>query len=312
LANGLPPGLGSQQALVTDQTDKRPGRWPDFIGIGAIKSGTTWLHACLAEHPDIFTPPTKELEFFTLRYELGDAWYRGLFADAGDRLAGESTPAYLHDRRCAERIHAANPGAKLIVCLRNPADRAFSHFMMKNRESRSPATEKIRRFDATIRESGNDYVACGLYAEQLRPYLERFGRANMIVILYDDIAADPTSVIARVYDFLGVDAGFVPDALHRRINPAARYRNAAAFAWLRKAVQFTEQRLFSRLILWMKTSGLRDRVLDWWRIPEANVQMLPQSREFLDRFYAEPNLELERLLDLDLSAWRLPVTPDQA
>ncbi len=295
---------------MTKETDNKPGNWPDFIGIGAIKSGTTWLHACLAEHPEIYTPGTKELEFFSTRYELGSEWYRQLFSDANGRLSGESTPAYLHSPECAARIYDANPQARLIVCLRNPADRAFSHFMMANRESRSSPEEKLHEFDSAIRNTAIKYAQFGLYANQLKPFFDRFGKDNIHIVLFDDIEADPSAVVRETFDFLGVDNTFVPDSLYRKVNPAARYRNAAAFSLLRKLIRYVENNIFAGLILWMKTSGIRDRVLNWWRIPQTNLEMLPETRKFLDEFYSSPNHQLERLISTDLSRWKKKATTE--
>ena len=288
---------------MTSNNHQNLAKWPDFIGIGAIKSGTTWLHACLAEHPEIHTPDTKEIDYFSERYELGHDWYQKLFANPKNLLAGEYTPKYLHNPACAERIHAVTPNAKLLVCLRNPVDRAFSHFMMANRESNQTSNEKIQAFDKLIREKSNKYVRYGLYENQLKPYVDLFGIKNIHIVLFDDINKNPDKVISDTYTFLGIDAKYIPLNLHQKINPAARYRNAAAFSSLRNVIQYAEKTLFSRLILWLKTNGVRDKVLNWWRIPQVNVEMLPASRKFLKDHYANPNSALSKLVGRDLSHW---------
>ena len=289
--------------MTKDNTRAQP-KWPDFIGIGAIKSGTTWLHACIEEHPQIFAPGTKELEYFNKRYSLGDEWYMAHFANPENLLAGESTPAYLHTPGCAEKIFSAAPNAKLIVCLRNPIDRAYSHFMMAQRESSLAITEKIKKFDNEIRSVDSDYIEFGYYAKQLMKFIQLYSRSKIHVVLYDDIESEPSEVVENVYEFLGVDQSFKPQSLNRRINPAARYRNARLFALLRKAIKFSEEKLFTKLILWMKTNGIRDLVLNWWRIPQDNSAMLPQSRRYLNEKYEQANIDLEKLLEIDLSIWR--------
>jgi hypothetical protein len=288
---------------VTSNNHQPLAKSPDFIGIGAIKSGTTWLHACLAEHPEIHTPNTKEIDYFSERFELGEDWYRGLFANPRNLLAGESTPKYLHNPVCAERIHVAAPDTKLIACLRNPVDRAFSHFMMAHRESKQTPQEKIQAFDELIRETNIKYVQYGLYAIQLKPYVDLFGINNIHIVLFDDINENPDRVISDVYTFLGINSKYIPSALHQKINPAARYRNAAAFSSLRNVIQYMEKTIFSRLIIWLKTNGVRDKVLNWWRIPQANIEMLPASREFLRNHYAKPNSALSELVGRNLSHW---------
>ncbi|HLC30378.1 MAG TPA: sulfotransferase, partial [Dehalococcoidia bacterium] len=114
-------------------------RWPNFFIVGAPRAGTTSLHAYLRKIPSIYLPPIKEINFFSqfspVEWPIpsidDENWYRGLFADAGDRPAvGDATPTYLYDEGAAQRIFARIPGAKIIILLRDPIDRAYSHYLM--------------------------------------------------------------------------------------------------------------------------------------------------------------------------------------
>jgi hypothetical protein len=176
--------------------------------------------------------------------------------------------------------------------------------MMKERESGEADRAKLLRFDEVVRTTGNMFTAYGLYADQLEPYIDRFGVQNMHFVLFDEINANPINVVRETYQFLGADSDFFPDSLNRRINAAARYRNPTIFAALRKMVRFTEQRLFPKLILNMKTGGLRDRVLNWWRIPQKNLPMEDTTRTYLSGYFREPNRKLEQLTGIDASAWQ--------
>ncbi|MEC9376020.1 MAG: sulfotransferase [Pseudomonadota bacterium] len=276
---------------------------PNFIGIGAIKCGTTWLHACLKEHPDIFSPKTKEIEFFNKRYALGTNWYLDQFANAKNKISGEFTPAYLHDPICVDRIYALNPEVRIIVCLRNPLDRCFSHFMMKNRESRKTINKKLKQFDTEIRSEKNDYLLHGRYAEQLQSYIDRFGRDRVHIVLFDEIIKNPLTVLKNIFLFLGVEENFIPNSINLKINPASAYRNTLLFSYLRKLVQFIERNISPRLILKMKTNGFRDKIINWWRIEKQNKNMLEETKIYLKDYYAKPNQELEKLIDMDLSIW---------
>ena len=101
----------------------------NFIGVGAQKSGTSWIYACLYEHPEICAP-IKEIHFFSRpRYEKGIAWYEKQFDRcAVEKLRGEFSTSYLYTPEAAARIHAAYPDAKIIAVLRNPIDRAYSQY----------------------------------------------------------------------------------------------------------------------------------------------------------------------------------------
>lgn len=120
-----------------------PGRLPTFLIIGTQKSATRWLRYNLGRHPDVFTPKVSEVSFFDVNYDKGLDWYRSHFADAGDAKAvGESTPGYTmwtrRPRRCAKRIAADLPDARLLAILRNPVDRCYSAFIHHQAMGRIP------------------------------------------------------------------------------------------------------------------------------------------------------------------------------
>src|SRR5688572_14326389 len=104
-------------------------RLPDFLIVGAMRSGTTSLHKYLQAHPDVFVASGKEVHFFDRRYGRGLDWYRSRFAGVTtERVVGEATPAYMYDENAIARIAHDLPDARLIVVLRNPVDRAYSHY----------------------------------------------------------------------------------------------------------------------------------------------------------------------------------------
>lgn len=285
-------------------TVQAAGRWPDFIGIGTIKSGTTWLWQCLREHPQLFLPVMKELEYFDTRYELGDDWYRGFFADAGARTCGEISPQYVHCPEAFARIAPLAGRVKLIACFRDPADRAFSHFMMDAREQEGLTQEdKARRFDELVRTGGSKYVEFGRYADQVAPYLERFGRENLHAVFFEDIRSDPLRVVSDACAFLGVDPAFVPSSLTSRVNAAKRYRSVRIFKGLQAGVRVLEAAGLDRFVLYLKRTAVRDRVLRMLEVPEEYLPMLPETRKRLVEFYREGNERLAGLLGRDLSQW---------
>ena len=285
------------------------GRWPDFVGIGAIKAGTTWLHTCLTEHPGVFSPPTKEIQFFNDRFDKGEDWYRGLFAEAPpETCCGEFTPGYMHDPVAIDRMGSLPETCGFLVCLRNPVDRAFSHFMMNLRDSTTtePA-QKLALFAKAVHENDHPVIRNGFYRRQLAPYYDRFGKERIRCILFDDIKERPLDVLRTVHGFLGIDPRFVPPSADRVINPAVRYRSARLFRWMRYGVQTAERSFLAPVVVRLKINGFRDRVLAWWRRPESALAMDSDTRDHLESLYAPANRDLERLTGLDLSRWQTRV-----
>jgi len=199
---------------------------PDFLILGAQKAGTTALYAYLRQHPDVTGPVWKEVSFFDRHWARGDAWYRGNFplrVRARRAAVGEASPSYLFHPLAPERVRALVPGARLIALLRNPVDRAFSHFQHEVALGREPLSfedaldREDERMDGALERMRADpryfsrawwnhtYVARGRYAEQLERWLASFPREQLLVVLTDDLRDDADATYRRVLDFLGVE-----------------------------------------------------------------------------------------------------------
>jgi hypothetical protein len=176
----------------------------------------------LGSHPEIFTAPT-EVGFFHLprRYrELGVDWYRSRFDGwAGEPIVGESTPGYMmlwnHPHEVAARIAATLPDVRLLAVLRNPVDRANSalaHHM--TRERIRPGTRLVDYVrEASLADEWMGVIGGGLYAQSLRPFVERFG-SQLLILLHDDVVAEPLDVFDQACAHVGASSGHVPDRLH--------------------------------------------------------------------------------------------------
>ena len=201
-------------------------RLPDFLILGAQKAGTTALYAYLRWHPHITGPAFKEVSFFDRHYARGEAWYRAHLparVRAGT-LVGEASPSYLFHPLAPERVAALVPDARLIALLRNPVDRAFSHYQHEvalGRETLSfeEAIEREEeRMHGEVEHMLRDptyfsypwwnytYLARGRYAEQLERWFAVFPREQVLVLATDELAADPEAAYSRVLDFLEVEA----------------------------------------------------------------------------------------------------------
>jgi hypothetical protein len=200
-----------------------PERSPDFVVVGAQKSGTTSLAAWLAEHPSCWIASEKEVHYFDLAYRRGFAWYRTRFGKApADRLAGEVTPYYLFHPLVAGRMAAALPDSKIVAILRDPVARAVSGYLHSRRyhgEAR-PFEQALADEDRAISEDlaqlakdplapcdalqTRSYRARGLYAEQLARYFERFPRAQVHVMFFEELVSSPEPTLDTLCGFLGI------------------------------------------------------------------------------------------------------------
>jgi hypothetical protein len=198
---------------------------PDFLIIGTQKGGTTSLHAYLAEHRRVSPPSTKEVHFFDHSYGRGVDWYRAHFArtsTAPGNLNGESTPYYLFHPLVPARVADVLPECRLIVILRDPIDRAFSHhnheralgfedLPFEQAIEREPARlegEQERILDdpgyRSFAHQHHSYLSRGRYAEQLERWLEHIDRRRLLVLGAEDLFTEPAAVIGQAQDFLGL------------------------------------------------------------------------------------------------------------
>lgn len=202
--------------------DLRP--LPDFLILGAQKAGTTALYAYLRWHPQITGPSFKEVSFFDRHYARGERWYRAHLPIRRSGLVGEASPSYLFHPLAPERVARLVPHARLIALLRNPVDRAFSHYQHEVALGREElpfddalAHEEERmegELDRMLRDPAYfsypwwnyTYAARGRYAEQLERWLAVFPREQLLVVITEELAADTAGAYERVLDFLGVEA----------------------------------------------------------------------------------------------------------
>jgi Sulfotransferase family len=221
-------------------------RRPNLFIIGAMKAGTTSLHECLSQHPDVFMTSFKEPQYFAPHRkrhhgqwgqggnlpEPGADWYLRLFEKAGEaRYAGESSTGYTKDpwvTGCADRIHEFNPEAKLIYIMRDPAGRTISHYwyrVMGREESRTPL-EAIKQDEV--------YTAFSDCARQLRPYIERFGRSAVHVLTLEELAAQPAHTLDRLCEWLAIEPlGARMSFDSRNVGPSELRRVRPSMAFLR-------------------------------------------------------------------------------
>jgi hypothetical protein len=303
---------------------------PNTFVVGAAKSGTTSLYDYLRQHPDIFMSPVKEPCFFAYaenppamvgpgdeeaNRESGVVYtleeYRALFSGATtESIVGEASPVYLYDEEAPRLLHAQCPDATLVAILRNPIERAYSHYLHLRQAGREPLEDFEAALDAENdrKEAGWDwswhYRRMGLYGEQLARYLKYFDREQLHVYRFEELTGDPVQFARTVYRALGVDASFTPDTSIRR-----RATGAPVLQWLHQFIGNPDHvlRRWSRLAL---PETVRDRILT--AVRNANLQKPPMSdaaRARLADVYRDDVHRLEDLLDRSFSDW---LTTDDA
>ncbi len=228
-----------------------------FIGIGAQKSGTSWVYTCLYEHPAVCAP-IKEIHFFSRpRFSEGKEWYEAHFKNCAiGKLRGEFSTSYLYSEEAPSRIATLYPNVKLIVILRNPIDRAFSQY--RNAIKAGEITEQILFEEFTKQEPS--VLEQGKYAEQLTRYYARFRKEQILVLIYEDIKKDPIAFIRRIYEFLGIDATFVSHMVHDEINVARTPRYVFADRVMHHVAETLRRIGFDRFVHLVRRSGIPDFV----------------------------------------------------
>lgn len=297
---------------------------PNFLILGAAKAGTTSLYAYLRQHPQIYLTSVKEPGFFAYG-EAPLAWqgpgvervqrnsiltrpqYEQLFAGVTQETAfGEASVTNIWPRACA-RIQQYAPDAKFLALLRQPADRAYSHFLYNYRlgvEPLSDFTAALAAEPSRVRQGWFPmlcYRQMSHYSADLQNYLAHFPREQLRIYLYDDFVAQPVPLLQDIFAFLGVDPNFTPDVTVR-YNTARMPRNVRLFTFLRRPHWI---KTWLRPLFPVKLRGrLARQVQSYnWKKPSP---LDPQLRAALTRDFAPEIAQLQDLLGRDLSHWLAP------
>lgn len=184
----------------------------DWCIIGAMKCGSTTLARALDGHSQCSLAGGKELHYFDFYYERGESWYRSVLPPSNRTIIGEATPNYLHDVDAPKRLAEVAPRAKLLVILRDPVERAYSHYWHEVERGRETLdfenailAEESRLAGATRQERAHvSYVSKGRYAEQLDRWMEHFDRSQLHIIFLEDLRESAAQVSRDLQQFLDV------------------------------------------------------------------------------------------------------------
>ena len=295
--------------------DEQPSvaRRPDFMIIGAMKSGTTTLYEYLDRHPGVFMCSPKEPLFFSREevYARGLEWYFSLFGEAGSsQICGEASTCYSrwpHFGDVPARIKDAVPQARFIFVMRHPVERAYSHYRHEMQERQLLRGGKIVPFEAALAEVP-EIVDASLYRVQIEKYLERFPRERLLLLFFEELTAQPGPVLDEVQRFLGLDHD--PRLLEAKIAANAfgswtsrrdmrilvdSIRDAPVVSAVRKLVPQPLRSFLRARLEHPSVAAFASRR----RVQTLERQLTPLTgatrKQLLERF-ARPNQELEELM----------------
>jgi len=291
---------------------------PNFFIVGANKAGTTSLHNYLAMHPEIFISRIKEPMYFTLKnanverkqkyaeqkqmknaiYTVED--YQDLFKESiGYKVIGESSTAYLGDPKVPIEIRKEISDAKKIILLREPIDRAISNYKMYvdwglEKDSFETAISEILEKMELEKPGRKMYLDIGLYAEAVKRYINLFSAERVRVYLFDDFKKNTATILKDVCHFLAVDENF-------RFETKQIFNQSKGY----KPIWVPEIPKFLRPFLKLLPNGVRSTVKNTLTIkPKISYLKSPELIAKLKAYYIDDILELERIIQKDLTNWK--------
>lgn len=291
---------------------------PNFMIIGVAKAGTTSLFRYLDEHPQVYMCSEKGSNYFGYEDALNWKWddegkapalrhfqartfeeYQALFDGVTDEIAiGEASPQYLRCPTAAQRIHDCLPHVKLVASLRNPADRAFSGFLMRTRRG-----EPVRSIAEELTPEAS-HVREGLYYKRLKRYFDLFPKEQIKIIIFEEFKQNPAATVSELFEFIGVDPNFSPDTSVAH-NPAAVPKHRLLNRiYYHPTVIRAAKKLFPESI---QDLGRKLRDMNLQKPPKFPAEV---RAKLLD-YYRTDILQLEELLGRDLSIW-LSGVPEKA
>jgi len=271
---------------------------PDFIIAGAQKSGTTTLHKTLAVHPQIHFPKTpQEIHFFDdeNNYSKGMVWYEQLFSSAGrNQIVGQTSPMYTYYPMAVTRIQSQLPRVKILIILRNPIDRAYSHYWHSLRYgyehldfAAALNMENKRLSVSKFSQRHHSYVDRGMYSNQINRFHDAFGERNVLILTQDALKLQFRTTLKKCCDFLCVDNGFYNNFTLERVHNSSKIPR---FTILQRA-----RPVFERLNLPLAAKGIDKINLRECRYPP----MSDLVRKRLQSVFAEESASLLSMLPLE-------------
>lgn len=313
----------------------QPHQHPNFFVVGTVKGGTTALHRFLTQHPQVYMSPVKETNYFS-RFDIDPALfsedyrhdvnvdlksflagpmdhpihiahvteetdYLQLFRKVTNEQAiGEVSNSYLLYPNAPKEIHKQYPGARIIMMLRHPAERAFSQYIMNLKQGKTLEKDFLKEIvtdDAKAVKgwgANHQYLFVGKYYEQVKRYLDIFPKEQVGIFLYEDYNEDTDATLKQIFRFLGIT---------EQVSIATGKHNQGGMPRFGKFNYWLNQ---SGVISWAKRTlplSWRKPFKRWMYDEDALPEMLPEQRQWLIDYYREDIANLQGLIGRDLSHW---------
>lgn len=268
-----------------------------FVAVGPQRTGSTWLHEVLKDHPSIDLPiAIKETMFFDRYYHKGNSWLLSQFKNPDkDRLLGEVAPSYFGSKDALERIKSDHPSCKIIINVRNPVENAYSMYLHEHSKGRVQGTL------ADVIANNPERLRTGSYAEWIPLWQSAFGKDNVCLVWMAQIRTNPRMAHSTICEFLGVSTDHYPETLGvKQINTAkvARFPQLTKFGM--SIYQLLKEYRLHSIINFCKRIHLDKITFGVGKKPEISHT---DYQTLVDLYSAEFNF-LEQLSGQNLSAWR--------
>ena len=276
---------------------------PDFLYIGGPRCGSTWIYNCLKEHPEIFVPNLKEVQYFNNklgRYKKGINWYENFFKNInGAKTVGEISPPYLADEKTPKRIHKTIPNVKMIISIRNPIQVAYSLYIEHiKRGDIKPNSDIIKSGSKQYVKHLPPFLYHGLYYKNISNYLKYFPKKNFLFLVFDDLKENSERFIKNVFKFLKVDADYMPSVVNKKINAGGYSEGERIVNKLFSPIRFINDDIDLDI--------LRRRIVKtFYDKNEGKPKMPIEFKNKLLNYYEEDLLNLFKLINRDMKNWMI-------
>jgi hypothetical protein len=282
---------------------------PEVFVLGAAKSGTTTLAKWMAQYGDAYIPDEKEVHFFSndKRYSNGRHFYESFYNSKNGRVAIDATPEYFHlpDKVIPRLFEVYDKetlsNLKFIVILRDPSDRAYSHYKHRCRLLKESRSFREVVSDKEVYKEWKNYVHDGFYAKQLEKWWDNFDKNQFLILITDDLKSDPEKTVNLISDFLGLGKRAINTSIEANVASKPKNKNVMEFltkpGFLKKIVKVfisekTRKRVIERLIsLNLEPDTKTDRLAR-----DDRAELVGIYRDDIDR--------LSKLINRDLSKWK--------
>lgn len=285
----------------------------NFIGIGAQKAGTTWIHNMLKYHPEVSFGRMKEINYFNdlgsyynkklySNYDKGVEWYHNVAKIKNDKLNGDVSPDYLYDcYKSSKRIYQYNPNMKIIVTIRDPVERAYSQYLFASQRY------YLGKSFEDVFFKNKEFKLRGMYYKQLKPYFDLFPKENIKIIKFEDIRDTPKKTLKEIEKFLGIKT-FMPKNIGEKVNSTKTIRSKGLVRFISFIHRIKKTKLGK--YMWKKNwfINLNSKISKF--ISLINVKefkkpkMSDKTRKKLIPYFKEDIEYLEKITNINLEDWK--------